>query len=194
MERHYSPGRTWESLARALVGLVRLGDVLDVGGGDGAIAQILAPRAKSITLVDRSEKMVQAARVRLKKFDDVIVLHGDAHSLPSADRSFDQVLLFNVLTHVDDPARVVGEAARVLRKGGTLALVTLHAHAHADLTAAFGDRHAGFSPAQIRRLLGRAKLEVEQCEVTAREKRAPYFQVVTAFATRAVGNPKRDLS
>src|SRR5689334_23079439 len=34
MERHYSPGRTWESMARGLVGLLRLGDVLDAGSGD----------------------------------------------------------------------------------------------------------------------------------------------------------------
>src|SRR3954469_25439763 len=29
MERHYSPGRTWEALARGLIGLADLGDVLD---------------------------------------------------------------------------------------------------------------------------------------------------------------------
>ena len=33
MERHYSPGRTWEATARGLLGFVRLGDVLDVGAG-----------------------------------------------------------------------------------------------------------------------------------------------------------------
>ncbi|HEY4121024.1 MAG TPA: metalloregulator ArsR/SmtB family transcription factor, partial [Byssovorax sp.] len=33
MERHYTPGRTWEALARGFVGLMNLGDVLDVGGG-----------------------------------------------------------------------------------------------------------------------------------------------------------------
>src|SRR5262245_8364587 len=34
MERHYSPGRTWDALTRAIVGLLRLGDVLDAGAGD----------------------------------------------------------------------------------------------------------------------------------------------------------------
>src|SRR5262249_6211619 len=53
MERHYSPGRTWESLARVLVGLLDLGDVLDAGGGDGAVAELVAPRCKSYTLVDQ---------------------------------------------------------------------------------------------------------------------------------------------
>jgi hypothetical protein len=65
MERHYSPGRTWEATARGLVGLMHLGDVLDAGSGDGTMAQLLAPRAKSVTCLDRNEKMVEAARGRL---------------------------------------------------------------------------------------------------------------------------------
>src|SRR5208337_4765780 len=55
MDRHWSPGRTWESLARALAGLVRLGDVVDLGSGDGSVAQLLATRARSWTCVDRSQ-------------------------------------------------------------------------------------------------------------------------------------------
>src|SRR5207244_7858172 len=35
MERHYSPGRTWEATARAFLGLIELGDVLDAGSGAG---------------------------------------------------------------------------------------------------------------------------------------------------------------
>jgi DNA-binding transcriptional ArsR family regulator len=61
MERHWSPGRTWESLARALVGLVRLGDVVDVGSGDGTVAQLLAPRARSWTCVDKSGSRASTA-------------------------------------------------------------------------------------------------------------------------------------
>ena len=48
MERHYSPGRTWETLARGMTQLVETGDVLDVASGDGVLAELLAPRARSI--------------------------------------------------------------------------------------------------------------------------------------------------
>ena len=58
MERHWSPGRNWESLARAVAGLVRLGDVVDIGSGDGSVAQLLGARAKSWTCVDRSERVL----------------------------------------------------------------------------------------------------------------------------------------
>jgi ArsR family transcriptional regulator len=193
MERHYSPGRTWEATARGLIGLMRLGDVLDVGSGDGTIAQLIAPRAKSVTLVDRSEKMIAAARARLARAKNATCIVGDAHELPLRDASFDQVLLFNVLTHAHTPARVIAEAARVLRRGkggkggkdggGDLAVITLDAHDHADVTAAFKELHAGFAPAQVKRWLTKAGLAVDHCEVTCREKRPPHFQIVTAFAT-----------
>src|SRR4051812_13051339 len=43
MERHYSPGRTWQSLVAGIAALLRLGDVVDVGSGDGAAASFIAP-------------------------------------------------------------------------------------------------------------------------------------------------------
>lgn len=182
MERHYSPGRTWEATARAFVGLVRLGDVLDAGCGDGTIAQLLAPRARSFTCLDVSARLLEAARVRLAASPNVRVARGDVAALPAAAGSFDQVLLLNVLTHVPAPARALGEAARVLRRGGSLVLVTLEAHRHAPLAATYGHVHAGFKPAYLRSMLTRAGLEIDRCEVTSRERREPHFGVLTVFA------------
>ncbi|HEU4406494.1 MAG TPA: metalloregulator ArsR/SmtB family transcription factor [Polyangiaceae bacterium] len=182
MERHYSPGRTWEAVARGLFGLVRLGDVLDAGAGDGSIAQLLAPRAKSVTCLDRNEKMVQAARARLSGAKNAAVCAGDVHELPFGEGRFDHVLLFNVLTQAATPARAVAEAARVLREGGGLTVITLGQHEHAAVTASYGDLHPGFSPPRLRRMLQKAGLAVDACDVACREKRPPHFETVTAFA------------
>jgi ArsR family transcriptional regulator len=182
MERHYSPGRTWESLARGLVGLVALGDVLDAGSGDGTVAQLLAPRSRRYTLVDRSERMVAAAAHRLAPLGNVRLERGDVQALPFAGPSFDTALLFNVLTEVQEPQRVLTELARVLRPEGRLAIITIDEHDHRDLAAAYRHLHLGFTPAALRRLLVRAGLEVESCEVTSRERRQPRLGVVTAFA------------
>lgn len=182
MERHYSPGRTWEATARGFIGLMRLGDVLDIGSGDGVAAELLARRARSFTCVDRSEKVVDAARRRLGRNEHVDVRVADMHDLPFPDASFDQVLMFHVLTFAERPADAVREAARVLRPGGDLALVTLDAHAHSEVSAAYDHRVPGFSPEGVTALLERAKLDVELCEVTSRERKKPYFRVVSAFA------------
>ena len=184
MERHYSPGRTWESLARGLIGLLRLGDTLDAGAGDGATASLLAPHAKSITCFDQSETLIQAARTRLVGFDNVRFQIGDLHDLPFPDRRFDDVLLFNCLTAVKTPQRVLEECARVLRPSGRLALITLGQHEHLDVTGAYAHRHPGWTPAALRKMLQKTGLAVEQCEITVRERRAPYFPVVTALAVR----------
>jgi SAM-dependent methyltransferase/DNA-binding transcriptional ArsR family regulator len=184
MERHYSPGRTWEATARGLFGLMRLGDVLDAGSGDGAIAQLLAPRAKSVTCLDRNEKMVEAARARLAKAKNVTVCLGDVHELPFENGAFDHVLLFNILTQATTPGRVLSEAARVLREAGNLAIVTLALHDHAEVSANYRDVHSGFSTLQLRRMLQKAGLAIDACDITCRERRSPHFEVITAFANK----------
>lgn len=182
MERHYSPGRTWEATARGFVGLGRLGDVLDVGSGDGTLAALLAPVSRSVTLLDASERMVEAARRRLATVRTARFAQGDAQALPFRDASFDVVMLFNVLTSLERPELAVTEASRVLRKEGRVVVVTLGAHEHLEAVARYGHRRAGFRPAELDALLRRSGLEVELCEVTSREKREPCFEVLTAYA------------
>ena len=185
MERYYSPGRTWEATARGLIGLLKLGDVLDAGSGDGAIAQLLAPRSKSVTCFDRSERVMAAARQRLGREGNVRFAVGDLHELGFADAQFDHVLLFNVLTYAHTPQKVIAEAARVLRPRGDLVVVTLEAHQQDDVVAAYQHVNNGFTVLALRKMLQKAGLGVESCAVSSREKREPHFQVITAVAHKS---------
>jgi ArsR family transcriptional regulator len=90
--------------------------------------------------------------------------------------------LFNVLTYAHTPARVMAEAARVLRPRGDLVVVTLEQHQHEEITAAYQHVNTGFSVPQLRKLLQKAGLTVESCAVSSREKREPHFHVITAVA------------
>jgi SAM-dependent methyltransferase len=185
MERHYSPGRTWESMARTMLGFVELGDVLDVGCGDGTTAQLVAPQSRSYTGVDVRPRVIEAARQRLQEPPCPVALYvGDMHALPFDGERFDQAFLLHVLTFSETPSKAIAEAARVLRPGGVLALATLAEHGHAETTATYGHVNTGFRPAALRRLLRRAGLDVRSCGVTSRERRAPHFAVVTAFARK----------
>jgi SAM-dependent methyltransferase len=184
MERHYSPGRTWEAAMRGLLGLCRLGDVLDVGSGDGVLAALVAPRAKSVTCLDQSDKVIDAARRRLVDLDNVRFVVGDMQALPFAEKSFDAVLLMNCLTYANDPARVLAEAARVLRPGGVVTGVTLREHTHAEAVAVYGHENLGFKPRALARLLERAGLDVGRCEPTSREARPPHFEILTFHADK----------
>lgn len=187
MERHYSPGRTWEASLRGLLGLLSLGDVLDVASGDGALAELVAPRSRTITCLDVSETVIEAARGRLAHLGNVRFTRGDMHALPFEDASFDQVMLMNCLTFARSPGRAIAEAARVLRPGGALAGVTLKTHRHEIAAVTYSHVRFGFEPGELRAMLRAAGLVVDACDVTSREKRPPHFEVITIHARKGGG-------
>lgn len=184
MERHYSPGRTWEATARGLLGLCRLGDVLDVASGDGALAELIAPRAKSVTCLDRSERVIRAAEKRVGGLRHLRFALGDMEALPFEDDSFDVVMLMNCLTYAERPERALAEARRALRPGGSLTGVTLHQHVHERVVGDYGHKNMGFRPERLARMLREADLVVERCEITSREANPPHFEVITFHAHR----------
>ena len=186
LDRHYSPGRTWESLARGLVLACELGDVVDLGAGDGAIAELLAPAARSIIGVDLSERMVQAGQRRLKKaqLSHVRLLLGDMHAPPLDDESCDFVLLQQSLQYAADPPRVFRQAARVLRPAGRLLIVTLAAHGHDEVRNEYGHVHLGFRPQQLRGWARSSGLDVVHLEPAGRERRPPQFEALTLLAQK----------
>jgi SAM-dependent methyltransferase len=184
MERHYSPGRTWEALARGFVNLLEAGDVLDVASGDGVIAELLAPRARSITCVDASPRVVDAARKRLSDRGNVSVVLGDMHALDLGDARFDLVLLMHALPYAERPAVALAEAARVLRPGGRLLIGTLARHQHRGVVENFDHRNLGFTTTELRTLVSKTGLEVLACDSATRERRPPHFEVLSLLARK----------
>lgn len=187
MERHYSPGRTWEAALRGILGLARLGRVLDVASGDCAISELVAPRAKSVTCLDASATVLAAGRKRLAHLDRVSFRRGDMHALPFRDGSFDHVLLLACLDYARRPAVAVAEACRVLAPAGNLVAVTLRRHTHKDVAARYNHVQMGFEPEDLRRMFEKERLRVDFCDVTSRERRPPHFEVITVHARREEG-------
>jgi len=185
MERHYSPGRTWEALARAALPMLAPGDVLDVASGDGVLAELLAPHAKRYICIDSSSKVVLAASERLRKLDHVEVREGDMQQLPFDKPQFDLVLMMHALTYAEKPALAIAEAARVLRRNGQLLLTCLAKHEHKAAVTPYGHVNLGFSEKELRKYAEKAGLTVQVCEVVTREKRPPHFEVLTLLARKA---------
>jgi ArsR family transcriptional regulator len=185
MERHYSPGRTWEATAHALTQLLGLGRVLDMASGDGVMAELLASQATTIDCLDLSAKVVEAGRRRNDHLEHVRFHEGDMHDLPFKAHSFDTVLLLHALTYSDQPKVAIAQAARVLAPGGRLVCATLHRHAHSDHVKAFGHVQSGFVPETLSQWLTEAGLQVEFCGVTSIERKPPHFQILTALANKS---------
>jgi ubiquinone/menaquinone biosynthesis C-methylase UbiE len=107
----------------ALQGQQMSGDVLEIGGGSGAMAAELVRLFPDVrlTATDYDDSMVEAARDRLREFGArVEVQQADATQLPFPDESFDAVVSFIMLHHVIDWEKAIAEAVRVLRPGGRL--------------------------------------------------------------------------
>lgn len=184
MERHYSPGRTWEALARSALPLLQPGDVLDIASGDGVLAELLAPHSRGYICLDASSKVVLAASERLRRLRNVEVREGDMHALPFDDARFDLVVLMHALTYAEKPAQAVSEAVRVLRPGGRLLLTSLARHEHRGAVEAFGHVNLGFSEKELLKWVGRAGCEIVSCGTVTRERRPPHFEVIALIGRK----------
>ena len=91
--------------------------VLDIGCGAGLLANELARQGIAVTGFDASEESLEIAR-RYDVTGRVRYQYGDANHLPFADESFDAACALDFLEHVEDPAHIISEAARVLKPGG----------------------------------------------------------------------------
>jgi len=122
------PGPPPAHLARFVRGLEPAGVALDLGCGDGRLAELL--QARELTLADVSPVALQRARARLPGAT-AVELDPDA-PLPLSDNAFELVLCAETIEHVRDTQLLLSETRRVLRPGGRLALTT---PAHGRVTA-----------------------------------------------------------
>lgn len=118
-----------EALSRLPIGTAAP-DVLDLGCGDGALAEALAdllgPRA-NLTLLDLSPAMLQAAEARLGPGRARLVA-GDVMSAGLAAAAQDIVASAHLIEHLPDPRAALRRMADVLRPGGILILCVSRPH------------------------------------------------------------------
>ena len=89
--------------------------VVDLGGGTGRIANLLADEVQKITVVDTSEGMLKQCRQRHPKLS---CIQAKAQNLPFADDSVNKVIIVDAFHHFQDQKQVVREIERVLVKNG----------------------------------------------------------------------------
>lgn len=91
--------------------------VLDIGCGGGLLTNALAERGHTVVGIDLSSKSLEIAK-QSDATKSVSYLEASADNLPFEDHSFDAVCAMDLLEHVENPAKVIEEASRVLKKGG----------------------------------------------------------------------------
>jgi demethylmenaquinone methyltransferase / 2-methoxy-6-polyprenyl-1,4-benzoquinol methylase len=115
---------------RFLVSRVEVGPddtVLDVATGTAAVAIELTRRTGCHVIgLDQSAEMLEAGRRRVAAAGlagRIELVHGNAERLPFEDASFAALTFTYLLRYVADPAETMRELARVVRPGGTIAML-----------------------------------------------------------------------
>lgn len=112
------------SAAYLLAHLVPGMSVLDVGSGPGTITVDLARRVSPgrVTALDATEPALDHTRAEAHRQGiELAYLVSDAHAIGAPDATYDVVHAHQVLQHVADPVKVLGEMRRVCRPGGIVA-------------------------------------------------------------------------
>ena len=184
--REYVPGRSWKSLAEAMLKILNYDTVADLGAGEGTLSQLLAQRAKHVIAIDNSEKMVTFGQslARDHKLPNLEYRLGDIESPPIDDASIDLAIFSQALHHANHPEKAIAEAHRILKPGGRLIILDLLHHTFEKARELYFDTWLGFSEVELVRMISEAGFQDTETVVVDRESTPPYFQTLLATATK----------
>jgi ubiquinone/menaquinone biosynthesis C-methylase UbiE len=136
--------------------------LLDLGTGTGRILEMFGPALERGLGVDLSLDMLLIARARIERagLRHCSVRQGDIYDLAVPANSFDVVIIHQVLHFLDDGARAVREAARVLAPGGRLLVVDFAPHDLEFLREEHAHRRLGFPAEAVSQWMAAAGLDV----------------------------------
>jgi ubiquinone/menaquinone biosynthesis C-methylase UbiE/DNA-binding HxlR family transcriptional regulator len=185
--KDYVPGKSWKSVAEALLRLMPPMVIADLGTGDGSFSLLLAQNATKVIAVDSSAKMIEFARDQAHRHHvkNVDYRLGDMEELPIDDRSVDLVFFSQSLHHALHPQHAIAEAARILRPGGRIAILDLAKHRFEEAREMYADEWLGFSEAELESMLLQAGFAKVQTSIVYKEDKAPHFQTLLAVAHKA---------
>ncbi|MFL4983860.1 MAG: ArsR/SmtB family transcription factor [Xanthobacteraceae bacterium] len=158
---HVADAAVEEAISAALAD-VPMRALLDLGTGTGRMLELFGPHIERGLGIDLSHAMLAIARSRLERagLRHVSVRQGDIYDLALPRDSFDVVLIHQVLHYLDDGARAIAEAARVLRPGGRLLVIDFAPHDLEFLREEHAHRRLGFAAEAVSQWMTAAGLDV----------------------------------
>ena len=182
--KDYVPGKSWKSVAEALLRLMPPMTIADLGAGEGSFALLLAERATKVIAVDTSAKMLEVGRDQALRngVKNVEFRHGDMEEIPIADAEVDLVFFSQSLHHALHPGRALQQAHRILVPGGRIVILDLARHRFEEAREMYADEWLGFSEADLEAMLAKAAFTSISTSVVDKEPEAPQFQTLLAVA------------
>jgi len=182
--KDYVPGKSWKSVAEALLRLMPPMTIADLGAGEGSFALLLAERATKVIAVDTSAKMLEVGRDQALRHGvkNVEFRHGDMEEIPIADAEVDLVFFSQSLHHALHPERALQDAHRILVPGGRIVILDLARHRFEEAREMYADEWLGFGEADLESMLAKAGFASVSTSVVDKEPEAPQFQTLLAVA------------
>jgi ArsR family transcriptional regulator len=161
----HAPETVVEAAVLDALGSAPIRDLVDLGTGTGRMLQLIAPRVQRAVGLDASHAMLSVARANLEKaaLTRIELRQGDIYAPPFPRNTFDLVIIHQVLHYLDDPARAIREAARLVSPGGRILVVDFAPHSLEFLREAQAHRRLGFATEQVAGWLDEAGLD---CKLT----------------------------
>jgi len=184
--KDYVPGKSWKSVAEALLRLMPPLVIADLGAGEGAFALLLAQRAQKVIAVDSSARMIEVGRDQALRsgVENLEYRLGDMEELPIETASVDLVFFSQSLHHALHPERAVTEAARILVPGGRIVILDLVKHRFEEARELYADEWLGFSETELESMLEKAAFTNIQTSVVHKDPDPPNFQTLLAVADK----------
>lgn len=175
-EHLLEPGQSWFLWSSALASLLPPLDVADFGCGTGVLSLVIARWAHQVWAIDQNAELLAQARTRASQegLGNIRFLCEDLQHLSLPDAQRDLVVISQSLHHVETPAAVLREAARILKPNGKLVLLELMPHDEIWVRERLGHRHQGFDPSWLESLLLEAGFHRLSREAHARDGASPF--------------------
>jgi len=185
--KDYVPGKSWKSMAEALLRLMPPMIIADLGAGEGAFALLLAERAKKVIAVDTSAKMIEVGREQALRhgIENVEYRLGDMEEVPIDSAAVDLVFFSQSLHHALHPDRALSEANRILTPGGRIVILDLLKHRFEEARELYADEWLGFSETELEAMLEKSGFKEIQTSIVHKEQESPQFQTLLAVANKA---------
>jgi len=186
--KDHVPGKSWKSVAEALLRLMPPMIIADLGAGEGAFALLLAQRAKKVIAVDTSAKMIEVGREQALRhgLHNVEYRLGDMEEIPIDSASVDLVFFSQSLHHALHPERAVTEAARILVPAGRIVILDLVKHRFEEARELYADQWLGFTESELESMLEKAAFTQIQTSIVHKDPEPPQFQTLLAVASKVV--------
>ena len=184
--KDYVPGKSWKSLAEALLRLMPPMVIADLGAGEGASSLLLAQNAKRVIAVDTSAKMIDVAREQALRAGILNIEYrlGDMEDIPIDSSTVDLAFFSQSLHHALHPARALAEAHRILKPGGRIVILDLAKHRFEEARELYADEWLGFSESDLQSMLQHSGFHNIQTSIPHKEQDPPHFQTLLAVANK----------